>query len=162
MELVRERKGIEKKFYDLCLKIVADQGLCLYDMDYLPGNHELRVFIYNEDTKTAVIEDCVKVDKAFDPYMETESWIPESLTLQVSSPGLFRSLKSLDHFKLSLGEKIDIVLGQKVDGLKDKKALVVLKSVGEDYIVVDAEGSELKVPLESIKKAKLETEVRSK
>ena len=62
MVLKEERQGLEKKFFELSVKVVAEQGLQIYDMDYFPGSGEWRIFIFNEGTDTAVIEDCVRVD----------------------------------------------------------------------------------------------------
>lgn len=158
MEVVRERKGIEKKFYELTIRLVEEQGYSLYDLDYLSSNHELRVFIFNPETKSALIEDCVKVDKAFDSYLE-EEWVPETLTLQVSSPGLFRSLKCLEHFKMSMGENVSIVLYQLVEGLKDRKVIGKICNVTDNAIDLEVNGVKVLVPLENIKKANLETEI---
>lgn len=158
MEVVRERKGIEKRFYELTLKLVEDNGYLLYDLDYLPSNHELRVFIYNPETKSALIEDCVKVDKAFDEYLE-EEWVPETLTLQVSSPGLFRNLKCLEHFNMSKGEMVSVVLSRLVEGIKDRKIIGKVCGVTDNGVDLEIEGKEYVVPLENIKKANLETEI---
>lgn len=61
-------------------------------------------------TKSAVIEDCVKVDREFTPYCETEEWIPEDFVLEVSSPGVYRELRNPRHFELSQGEMISCKL----------------------------------------------------
>ncbi len=158
MDAVRERKGIEKKFYELSIKIVENQGYKLYDLDYLTGNSELRLYIYNPETNTALIEDCVKVDKAFDPHLE-EDWVPESLTLQVSSPGLFRSLKCLEHFKMAKGENVKMILSQSVEGLKDKKLMGKVIEIVDEKVKVEIDGNHYLIPISHVKKANLETEI---
>lgn len=167
MELVRNYSEIEKKFLDLCLKVVEEQGLKLYDMEYFNSQKLLRVYIYNESTKTAVIEDCSKVDKAFNPYFETLEWLPE-LTLEVSSPGMFRNLKTIDHFKSVVGERIAVTISKKIEesesaGLsgkyyKEKKLKEVLSEVDNSGIQLNIEGKLVFIDWTNIKKANLEPE----
>ena len=122
-------------------------------------------------TKTAVIEDCVKVDRGFTPYCESEEWIPEDFVLEVSSPGMYRSLKTTTHFELAKGElilaKIDPhqLQGELRETLKDMGVLTSLSMRGE-VVSVDADGVELKVgeskvklPFKVIKKANLDPDV---
>ena len=68
LELEIKRSNLEQKFFDLTEKIVKENSYALYDVEYLSGSSTLRVFIMDPKTKTAVIEDCIKVDRAFDPY----------------------------------------------------------------------------------------------
>ena len=165
MVLRGERTGMEKRFYELCERVVPETGLELYDLDYLTGSSELRVYVRDPETKTAVIEDCVKVDRALSPYLE-EDWTPEKLTLEVSSPGLFRGLRTLEHFQEVVGETITLSLSGKIEGeglskaaLSSKKLTVPLKAVDEKGIVVEIENKAIVIEFEKIKKANLETEL---
>jgi ribosome maturation factor RimP len=165
MVLRGERTGMEKRFFELCERVVPETGLELYDLDYLTGSSELRVFIRDPQTKTAVIEDCMKVDRALSPFLE-EDWTPEALTLEVSSPGLFRHLKTLEHFKEVVGENITLSLSGKIVGeglskaaLSLKKITAPLKAVDDKGLVVEIENKAIVIEFEKIKKANLETEL---
>ena len=146
MVLREERQGLEKRFFDLSVKVVTEQGLKLYDMDYFPGNGEWRIFIYNENTDTAVIEDCVKVDKALTPYVEESDWMPENLTLEVSSPGIDRPLRTKTHFERVVGDSVKIVLVKRFTSelfpglpksLKgEKKVVAKLVSLNDDGLTL--------------------------
>jgi ribosome maturation factor RimP len=108
MELDVSRTGVEAKFFELCEKVVPELGYRLYDMEYIKGQSLLRVYIMDEKTKSAVIEDCIQVDRALTPYIDEENWIPEELVLEVSSPGINRSLKTMAHFEESLNEQVKV------------------------------------------------------
>ncbi|MGZ3807667.1 MAG: hypothetical protein ACXVCE_06240 [Bacteriovorax sp.] len=156
------------KFYELSSKILSELGLEMYDLEWLAPSGELRLFIMDPKTKTAVLDDCVKVDRAFSPYMETESWIPDNFTLEVSSPGLFRNLTAVEHFKGVVGQDITLGLNKKIDetvypdfpkALRNNlKIKVKLKEAKEDSLVIDAKGVQVEVPYTQIKKANLETD----
>lgn len=174
LELKLERKGIEKKFFELCSQVVEQEGLSLYGLDYINGQKLLRLFVENPQTKTAQLEDCARVDKALTPFFESEDWMPEEVTLEVSSPGVYRDIKEAKSFQDSLGERIALTLFHKltedavVKGslgpaekklMKDKKIIVYLQNATDSAIEVSAEKnseSNFKVDFENIKKANVE------
>lgn len=166
MDITKERLGLEKKFWTLALEVVRAQDLELYDLEYLPGQHLLRLYIMNPETKSAVIEDCIKVDHALTPYFETEAWMPEEVTLEVGSPGVYRHVSSLAHFQMGLGETHTVTitgsldeslnpsLPKKVAG--SKKFTGVLVEVKPDQIVLNVEDHKVLINLSSIKKAQVD------
>jgi len=167
MEIKEERNGIELKFYNLCQKVVEEQNLKLYDLEYLPGSGELRVYVMDEKTGSAVIDDCVKVDRAFDPYLE-EDWVPETLTLQVSSPGVFRKLKNREHFVAAKGEEIKLQVEKQLGKLVtdapkeiagDKKVICLLEDVLADKLLLKYKEFVFEMPFKEIKKANVEANI---
>jgi len=165
MILKKERTGVEKKLYELTEKVVKGENLNIYDVEYLATSGILRVFIIDEKTDTAQLDDCVRVDKAFNPYFESESWIPENITLQVSSPGIYRRLTSLEQFKAQVGKRIKVIffraLGEFVEDapkkLKGAKILVAdLLEVTEEGVVLSENDYKFSVGFTDIKKANLE------
>lgn len=168
MVLRGERTGMEKRFFELCERVIPEQGLELYDLDYLPGSGELRVFIRNPQTQTAQLEDCMRVDRALSPSLE-EDWTPEKLTLEVSSPGLFRPLRTVAHFQETVGEMVSLQLAQKLEdeGLSKatkstKKIVALLKEVAPEGIKIELEGQVVSLAFDQIKKANLETDLSTK
>jgi len=163
------RQGLELKFFELTQKILSENNLELYDLEWHAPSGNLVVYIMNPETKTALLEDCVKVDRGFNPYMETETWIPENFTLEVSSPGLYRGLSQISHFKDVEGQDVQLHLLKKIDEEKypdfpksmrnNLKIKVKLLEVDNDGIWVDAKGVRVQVPFEQIKKANLETDI---
>lgn len=166
MDLSKTRTGIEEKFYNLCSKVVPENGLQLYDMEYVAGSFTLKVFIFDKETGTAVIEDCVKIDRALTPFIDEEDWVPEQLVLEVSSPGMFRDLRTLEHFQNAVGEMISCTITGKLDPdvtaklpkkiAGSKKFRGKLELVTETNIKLDLMDSELLLSFEQLKKASLD------
>lgn len=169
MEISRERTGVEKKFYDLTLKIMEETGYKLYDLDYVSGSSTLKVFIMDPETNSALIDDCIRVDRAYNPYCETEEWIPDDFVLEVSSPGVYRSIKSLKHFEMAKNELISCTISGQVDSEKNKglsKSLLgskkfrgVLVDYNDNEIKIDIDGTVLSLDMMQIKKANLDPEI---
>ncbi|HXH74467.1 MAG TPA: hypothetical protein VNJ08_05855 [Bacteriovoracaceae bacterium] len=171
MDINAVRSGLEKKFFLLCEPVVQEAGYRLYDMEYVSGQKLLRLYIQNPSTGSALIEDCIKVDHALTAPFETEEWIPAEVTLEVSSPGVYRHLANLEHFKMSIGEMIAVVIiGLLSDeqtegapkGLKgEKKFRGRLQEVGEENFVIEFKGFLLKLTYKQVKKVNLDPDLKS-
>lgn len=168
MVLRGPRQGLELKFFEMTQKILEELNLKLYDLDWHGPSGDLKIYIINPETNTAVLDDCVKVDRAYNPFVETETWIPDNLTLEVSSPGLFRGLTSVEHFRSVIDQDVTLNLVKKIDEAKypdfpkalrnNLKIKVKLLEVSDTGIVVDAKGVRVDIPFDQIKKANLETD----
>ena len=170
MELIKARTGVALKLHELTEKIVSECGYTLYDDEYITGSSTLRVFIMNDETKTAVIEDCIKVDRSFSPYCEELDWIPNDFVLEVSSPGVYRSLKTHKHFELAIGEFIEFSISGSLDlpdgakfsksVMKAKKLRGFLKEVMSEKIKIEVEKIEIEIAFSQMKKANLDPDLR--
>jgi len=90
--------------------IVESQKLSLYGTEIVSENNQTiyRVMIH---TKGGVsMEQCVDITKLISPMLDVTPPIRGEYRLEVSSPGIERTLKSLEHFRLSLGEKAKVTL----------------------------------------------------
>lgn len=171
MNPLEVKSPTEQKYWHLCAPIVQSLALEIFDLEFIPRSSLLRLYIYNPTTKTALLEDCAKVDAALTPEIEKpeNSWIPESLLLEVSSPGLTRKLKWPYHYKFAIGERVS--LQYVTDTSKIKKIVGILEdfrqfgevSDSKSYQVVlslsekNKSGTEqLVIPMENIKKGNLD------
>lgn len=169
MVLKTEYKGLELKFFRHLKTILPDLGLELYDLDWAPSSGQLTIYIFNSETKTAVLDDCVKVDRALSPFIDEDGEMPENLTLEVSSPGLYRHLNTISHFKGVIGEHVLLTLLTKISeeqspdlpkALRNNlKIKFYLKEVKDEGVVVMTKDVDVFIPFAQIKKANLETEI---
>ncbi|MFN8370878.1 MAG: hypothetical protein U0T83_09680 [Bacteriovoracaceae bacterium] len=161
-----KRNELVDKFFNLTKQIVENEGLSLYDLEFLPGKGILRVYIMNAKTKTALIDDCVRVDHAFTPFIESESWMPTSLTLEVSSPGVYRVLKTNEHYSMAIGEVVSIILHNEAaqrmfkGNVKLRGKLVSVEADGFAIKVVNKKSEqEFKLNFKDVKKANLDPDL---
>jgi ribosome maturation factor RimP len=171
MDINQERTGLEKKFYLMCEPVVQEAGYRLYDLEYVSTQKLLRLYIQDPRTGSALIEDCVKVDHALTEPFEKETWIPEDIVLEVSSPGVYRHISNLEHFKMSVNEMIAVVImGQLSDeqsagapkGIKgEKKFRGKLVEVGDEDFTIVVKDFPLKLTYKQVKKANLDPDLKS-
>ena len=81
------------------------------------GKQYLRVFIDKEGG--VGIDDCEAFSKAFEAEFDKLDPIKTEYTLEVSSPGLERKLKTKREFDYFMGREVDVKLFAEKDGLKE-------------------------------------------
>ena len=165
-----------KKVETIVSDIAAKNGCELYDIEVVgSGNGRvLRIFLdkpvtTQEDGTTMGIgiEDCSNVARALNEVLDVEGG-PEivpggAYSLEVSSPGLDRHLKTKNHFEKVVGKKIFVQLEKSLGSLGAKEKAIelqkkfeeVLKAVEDDSLVFDFRQETIKVPLNVVQKAKL-------
>ena len=171
MDINQERSGLEKKFYLMCEPVVQEAGYRLYDLEYVTTQKLLRLYIQDPRTGSALIDDCVKVDNALTEPFEKEEWIPEDVVLEVSSPGVYRHLANLEHFKMSIGEMLMVVImGQLTEeqtkdapkGIKgEKKFRGKLLEASEEGFTIEVKNFPLKLNYKQVKKVNLDPDLKS-
>jgi ribosome maturation factor RimP len=102
------------------------------------------------------VEDCALVSHAVSQVLETEDPIKGHYTLEVSSPGFDRILRTRAHFERFIGERIFAELKLPIEGRR--RFVGLLKSIAGDTIVMEVDGQAHSLPLERIQKARLRPE----
>jgi ribosome maturation factor RimP len=119
----------------------------------------LRIFIDSGPAHPGdgvTVEDCARVSHAVSLVLENQDPIKGHYTLEVSSPGFDRILRTRAHFERFLGARIFAELKLPIDGRR--RFVGVLKSVDADTIVVEVDGKAHSLPLDRIQKARLRPE----
>ena len=119
----------------------------------------LRIFIDCRAENSGIgvtVDDCARVSHAVSQVLETQDPIKGHYTLEVSSPGFDRILRTRAHFERFIGGRIFAELKVAVDGRR--RYVGVLKSIADDAIVMEVDGKTHSLPLERIQKARLRPE----
>jgi ribosome maturation factor RimP len=119
----------------------------------------LRIFIdakAKDSGDGITVEDCANVSHAVSQVLESQDPIKGHYTLEVSSPGFDRILRTRAHFERFVGERIFAELKLPIDGRR--RYAGVLMSIAGDTIVVEVDGNAHSLPLERIQKARLRPE----
>jgi ribosome maturation factor RimP len=114
-----KRETYEVKAENLLLPITEKFGVEIYDVEYVKEGSDwyLRAFI--DKPEGVNIIDCENVSRAFSDALDQEDFIPDAYILEVSSPGLGRTLKKDRHFEKSLGMEVEVKLFKAIDKVKE-------------------------------------------
>lgn len=118
-------------------EILNEHGYALYDLEFIKKSNILSVLIERTDGKNINIDDCVKVSEILNQYLDSHEFYEEAYTLDVSSPGIMRPLKTKNHYQQQIGNEIEINLYQKDPKLNTKKVIGILEEVDEEEIIID-------------------------
>lgn len=129
--------------------LVESLGFALYDILNVKENENqiLRICITKPDTKkgnTITLEDCQEVSLALSPLLDVEMPDSKKYFLEVSSPGIERTLKTLIHYQSAIGEFV------RVKTIDKKEFRGKLLQVDENTLMLENNQT---IPLDSIKKA---------
>jgi len=125
-------------------------GVDLIEKDLFGGNRKiLRIFIDKDGGVD--VEDCASVSRYLSEELDKEDnsdIIEGAYTVEVSSPGLDRPLKTKRDFERNLGRKLRVQCSGKAKAIKG-----ILKSVEESSITFDAG---IRIQMSEILTAKVE------
>ncbi len=88
--------------------------------------------------------------------MDEKDPIKDPYFLEVSSPGLNRTLFTENHYKRFIGREVMVRFTKSIDGKKNVKG--ILKEVNDESIVVEAD-TLMSIPKDKIKTANIEGEI---
>ena len=128
-----KRETYENSTEKLLLPIVEKLGVEIYDVEYLRA--------YIDKPGGVDINDCEQVSRALSDALDEEDFIPDAYILEVSSPGLGRTLKKDKHLEKSLGEEVEVKTYKPIGKCKEFKG--ILKSYNENSIIIETEDEEL-------------------
>ena len=140
----KQKKIIAGTVRDLVSPVADSLGYMLWDVEYVKEGADMILRITIDKPEGVDIEDCEKMARAVDPIIDEADPIEVSYKMEVSSPGIERSLTRPEHFTACMGEKIEVKLYAPIDGKKqivgiltaaDEKTVTV--TVDEDTVVLE-------------------------
>jgi len=144
---------LREKLIALTEPLLAQLGYELVDLEYVPGRTHavLRIFI---DRPAGVgLDDCERVSGEVSALLDVEDPVPTGYTLEVSSPGLDRVLRTPAHFQRFVGERVRVELLQSRDGRRRYTGR--LQALNAEGIELNVDGAMVAVSFAEIGRARL-------
>jgi ribosome maturation factor RimP len=151
---VEEGMGALEQVRDLAEAVARRRSLRVWDIELGgTGGRTTLVRIFVDSDEGVDLDTVAEVSEEISRGLDLRDPIPGRYTLEVSSPGLERSLRRPEHFALSVGRKV---------ALKTKERLVgsshliegVIGEAGDGGIWLETGDGTVEVPYESIKSAR--------
>ena len=150
---------LRERLLALLQPVVEELGYELWELEYQPGrgNALLRIYLDTAAPGGITVDDCERASRAVSEVLDTSDPIPGNYTLEVSSPGLERPLRTARHFAPYVGEQVFVETVHVVDERRRFKG--VLAAAGPESIEVGVEGRRHVLPLTGIRKAHLAPDI---
>ena len=149
----RDPTMLRETLVALLQPVVEGLDYVLWELEFAPGRGNALLRLYIDSADGITVDDCERVSRAVSEVLDAEDPVPGHYTLEVSSPGLDRPLRTPAHFAAYVGEAVFVELAQAIDGQRRFKGR--LAAAGEDSIEVDVDGRRHVLPIGAIRKAEL-------
>ena len=129
--------------------LLSSLGLDLYDLEFAKGTLNVTV----NKAGGVDLESLTKANRAVSEWLDLNDPIPGRFTLDVSSPGLERRLRTEVHFRSALGEVV--TLREQREGQPTRRLEGTLTGVDETTVtLVDKSVGEVRVAIGAIERAR--------
>lgn len=144
---------LREQLAELLEPVVSGLGYELWELEYgrRPGGDLLRLYI---DAPGGIsLDDCERVSRVVSEVLDAADPISGEYTLEVSSPGLDRVLRTQQHFERFAGARVKLEMSQPVDGRK--RFTGRLTDVSEGEITLEVDGAAVRLSIAGIHKARV-------
>jgi ribosome maturation factor RimP len=138
---------------ELVQPVVERLGYELWDLEYAAGRGHGLLRVYIDAAPSITLEDCERVSRAVSEVLDKADPMPGHYTLEVSSPGFERTLRTAGQFARFVGESVYVELSEPLDGRRRYKGR--LSAAGAETVEIEVDGRRQVVPIAGIRKAHL-------
>ena len=122
---------------------VESLGANLYDSVSTKA-HDRNIFRVLVTAENGIsLDKCAEISRMISPILDVDEPMNGEYVLEVSSPGIERKLRTKEHFKASIGEKVkiknfatEVYKGELI--LADNEKIIVRTEFGDDEITYDS------------------------
>ncbi len=147
------KKEYEERTEKLLEPIAKANGVSIYDVEYVKEGEDYYLRAYIDKEGAVTIDDCEAVSRALSDALDKEDYISDAYILEVSSPGLGRTLKKERHFLNSIGQEVEIKTYKPIDGTKE--FVGVLKDFEDKKAIVSMDKGDMEFSMDMIASARL-------
>lgn len=155
----RPKAAIISRLEELIRPLVESQGGELVELQYgqpKRGRGMLRLFVDRPGGIT--ITELTRINRIVGGLLEVHDVIPGSYTLEVSSPGLTRALKTPEDYQRYVGRLVRVTTRGSWEGSQVHSG--ILQGLEDDQVCLKEGDSMLRIPLDEIARARLDIDLK--
>ena len=136
------------------LKLITDElGFEIVDVEFVKEGNDYYLRSYIDKEGGITIDDCETVSRRLDQLLDEQDFISEAYIMEVSSPGLGRTLKKEKDFIRENGKEVDVKLFKAMDKVKEFSG--ILKGFDADTFTIATEKGDITVERANVAKISL-------
>ena len=132
---------------------INSMGYELSDIEVKRHGHEILLRLFIDQPNGISLDDCESVSRQVSLLLDVEDPISEDYVLEISSPGLNRTLKKYDHYQKFLNSEVKIKLHPTIEGRRNYRGRLI--SASKDQIVVEVDNEKHIIKMRSIENTRL-------
>ena len=140
--------SIEERVESLVEKKINDLGYELYDVEYAKEGKDYYLRIFIDKPEGIDLNDCEKVNDGINDLLDQADYIKEQYFLEVSSPGIERTLRKEKHLEANIGSLVEIKLFKPID--KKKVLQGILKEFNKESLTIQTDEENIEIERKDI------------
>jgi ribosome maturation factor RimP len=133
--------------------LLTSLGFELADLEFSPGRGHSQLRVYIDAAAGVVIEDCERCSREISALLDVNDPIPSAYTLEVSSPGLDRVLRTPAHYGRFVGAQVQVELLVPREGRRRYTGR--LQAVTATGVELEVDGVQVQVGFADISRTRL-------
>jgi ribosome maturation factor RimP len=146
--------GALEEVRELAEAVTSRRSLRLWDVELGGGTGSSVVRVFVDSPEGVDLDTVAEVSEEISRGLDLRDPLPGRYTLEVSSPGLERSLRRPEHFGLSLGRRVMVKTKEPLRGTSHRLDGVIVRAEERSVDVEVGDGEVVGVPYEAIKTAR--------
>jgi ribosome maturation factor RimP len=147
---------ITEKARQLADPYAAERGIEIVDIIYRREQIGMVLRIVADKPEGITIDECEALNNFLSAELDKDDLIQDRYTLEVSSPGLDRPMKTDKDFQRNIGKLVEVMTYAPVDGKKVREGNLI--GMDKDTVVLESEGISTVIPRNMISLARLKLE----
>ena len=140
--------SIEERVESLLEKKVNELGYELYDVEYAKEGKDYYLRIFIDKPEGIDLNDCEKVNDGINDLLDEADYIKEQYFLEVSSPGVERTLRKDKHLEANLESLVEIKLFKPLE--KQKLLQGILKNFNKEILMLETVDGDIEIERKNI------------
>lgn len=133
-------------------ELVRDENYFLIDLNFKGDSRNQIIEIFVDNKEGVTTKGCSLISRKIEAYIDEENFFNGKYRLDVSSPGVERSLVYLDQFHKHINRKFEIVFSSEEE---EKKIEAKLINIIDGKLVFQHKKDEIEIEFDKIKSAKV-------
>ena len=133
--------------------VLMERGYELVEVEFVPGAGGGTLRIYIDGPEGIDVDDCGEVSHVVSEMLDANDPFPGAYSLEVSSPGLDRVLRTPEHFARFVDNRVAVTLQVARDGRKRYTGM--LRRADGESIELEVDNFSVSIKLAEIGKARL-------
>ncbi len=144
---------LRERLIALIEPVLEGLGYELVDLEFAAGRSHAVVRLFIDGPAGVGLEDCAAASRAVSSMLDAEDPIPNAYTLEVSSPGFDRVLRTHAHFGRFVGSRVHVELKEARAGRRRYTGTLLM--VDDDGIALEVDQEHVALTFKEIGKARL-------
>ena len=145
--------NLRERLITLLEPVIGRLGYELVDLEYTSARGHGLVRLFIDRPEGVTLDECALVSREVSSVLDVEDPIPNAYTLEVSSPGFDRVLRTQAHFGRFVGSRVFVELKEPREGRR--RYTGKLLTVDDGGIALEVDQEHVAMRFEEIGKARL-------